>query len=75
MRACSARRATRSDNEYMTEKEMMLRWVQTWKEYGPELEKIRLREVREEDNLLSLRLLAPAFDHARAPIRRTSRRG
>jgi len=54
---------------------MMLRWVQTWKEYGPELEKIRLREVREEDNLLSLRLLAPAFDHARAPIRRTSRRG
>ncbi|MFN0102379.1 MAG: hypothetical protein ACKV2U_09865 [Bryobacteraceae bacterium] len=48
----------------MTEQEMIRRWVQTWKEFGPELEKIRLREVREEDNLLSLRLLAPAFDHA-----------
>jgi hypothetical protein len=48
----------------MTENEMIRRWAQTWKEFGPELEKIRLREVRDEDNLLSLRLLAPAFDHA-----------
>ena len=48
----------------MTEKEMNRRWAQTWKEYGPELEKIRLREVRVEDNLLSLRLLARAFNHA-----------
>jgi hypothetical protein len=43
---------------------MMRRWAQTWKEAGPELEKIRLREVRDEDNLLSLRLLARAFNHA-----------
>ena len=43
---------------------MNRRWAQTWKEYGPELEKIRLREVRVEDNLLSLRLLARAFNHA-----------
>ena len=49
----------------MTEKEIIARWVGTWKEYGPELERIRLREVREEDNLLSLQLLAPAFEHAR----------
>lgn len=48
----------------MTEKEMIQRWVQTWKEAGPELERIRLREVRDEDNLLSLQLLAPAFEHA-----------
>ena len=48
----------------MTEKEMNRRWAQTWKEYGPELEKIRLREVRVEDNLLSLRLLARAFNYA-----------
>ena len=60
----SARKASRSDNRDMTEKEMIRVWVQTWKEYGPELEKIRLREVREEDNLLSLRLLARAFNHA-----------
>ena len=43
---------------------MNRRWAQTWKEYGPELEKIRLREVRVEDNLLSLRLLARAFNYA-----------
>jgi hypothetical protein len=48
----------------MTEKEMNRRWARTWKEFGPELEKIRLREVRDEDNLLSLKLLAPAFEHA-----------
>ena len=60
----SARKASRSDNRDMTEKEMIRVWVRTWKEFGPELEKIRLREVREEDNLLSLRLLAPAFDQA-----------
>jgi len=44
--------------------EEMRRWAQTWKEVGPELELIRLREVREEDNLLSLKLLARAFNHA-----------
>lgn len=48
----------------MTEKESILRWVRTWKEFGPELERMRLREVRDEDNLLSLRLLAPMFNHA-----------
>jgi hypothetical protein len=48
----------------MTEKEMVRHWAQTWKKFGPELEKIRLREVRDEDNLLSLKLLAPAFNHA-----------
>ena len=48
----------------MTEDEMVRRWVQTWKEYGPELEKIRLREVRDADNLLSLQLLARAFNQA-----------
>ncbi len=64
MSACNAPKTSRRDNEDMTEKEMNRRWAQTWKEYGPELEKIRLREVRVEDNLLSLRLLAPAFDYA-----------
>ena len=43
---------------------MIRKWVDAWKEAGPELERIRLREVREEDNLLSLQLLAPAFEHA-----------
>ena len=48
----------------MTERESARKWAQTWKEYGPELEKIRLREVRDEDNLLSLKLLARVFNHA-----------
>ena len=48
----------------MTEQEKIRRWVETWKSAGPELEKIRLREIRDEDNLLSLRLLARAFNHA-----------
>ena len=48
----------------MTEREMIHCWVQTWKEAGPELETIRLREVRDEDNRLSLTLLARAFNHA-----------
>jgi hypothetical protein len=47
----------------MTEREMMERWVRTWKEAGPELERIRLREVRDADNLLSLRMLARAFNY------------
>lgn len=48
----------------MTEKELLRYWAQTWKSAGPELERIRLLEVRDEDNLLSLRLLAPAFELA-----------
>ena len=48
----------------MAGKEMIRRWAQTWKEAGPELERIRLREVRDEDNLHSLKLLARAFHHA-----------
>jgi hypothetical protein len=48
----------------MTEEETIRRWAQTWKAAGPELERIRLREARDEDNLLSLRLLARAFNHA-----------
>ncbi|MBI2685337.1 MAG: hypothetical protein HYX27_03400 [Acidobacteria bacterium] len=50
----------------MDEKELIRRWAQTWKEAGPELEKIRLREARDEDTLLSLQLLAPAFELALA---------
>ena len=48
----------------MTEKEMLRRWVDAWAEAGPELERIRLREIREEDALLSLQILAPAFEQA-----------
>src|SRR5947208_2052176 len=42
----------------MTEKEMLRYWAQTWTSAGPELERIRLLEVRGGDNLLSGPLLA-----------------
>jgi len=42
----------------------MREWVRTWKEYGPELELIRLREVRDPDNLLTLQLLTRNFNQA-----------
>jgi hypothetical protein len=48
----------------MTERELVRHWAQTWKECGPELERIRLREVRDEDNVLSLQQLARMFNHA-----------
>lgn len=41
-------------------------WVDTWRQAGPALEQIRLRELRDEDTQLSLRLLARAFNQATA---------
>ena len=43
---------------------MIRRWVQTWKEAGPELEAIRRREIREPDNLQALASMESAFNHA-----------
>jgi len=48
----------------MTDKKIIRFWARTWKAAGPELERIRLLEVRDEDTLLSLKLLAPAFELA-----------
>lgn len=50
--------------EPVTERATMRKWVQTWKYAGPELELIRLREVRDADNFLTLTLPAPAFEQA-----------
>ena len=48
----------------MDDRELMRRWVQTWKEAGPELEAIRRREVRDADNLKVLASLEDAFNQA-----------
>ena len=48
----------------MDEGDKIRRWVETWKEAGPELEAIRRREVAEADNLRVLALLEDAFNHA-----------
>jgi hypothetical protein len=60
--------------EGMDEREAIRRWVETWKEAGPELEAIRHREIREADNLKTLALLECAFNQAlrTAPLRPSS---
>jgi hypothetical protein len=48
----------------MDEREAMRRWVETWKQAGPELEAIRRREVKNLDTLETLAVLEGAFNHA-----------
>jgi hypothetical protein len=48
----------------MDEREITLRWVETWKQAGPELEAIRRREIRDADNLRVLAILERAFNQA-----------
>lgn len=52
------------DTRSMDEREKIRRWVQTWKEAGPQLEAIRRREIQEADNLETLAILESAFNHA-----------
>lgn len=55
---------SRSDIAYFQERELLRRWVDTWREAGPVLEAIRHREIREADNLQVLASLEGAFNHA-----------
>ncbi|MGD0620778.1 MAG: hypothetical protein ABSB67_24385 [Bryobacteraceae bacterium] len=48
----------------MDEREKIRLWVKTWEKAGPELEAIRIREMREADNLKVLEMLEGAFNHA-----------
>lgn len=48
----------------MDEREMIQRWVQAWKECGPELEVIRREEIAKWDNLADLLSLADLFEDA-----------
>jgi hypothetical protein len=40
------------------------RWVETWKQAGPELAAIRHQEIRDADNVKVLAALEGAFNHA-----------
>jgi hypothetical protein len=55
----------------MDSRELVRRWVETWKQAGPELEAIRREEIRTQDNLKVLALLEDAFNHglATTPLR------
>ncbi|HXB72919.1 MAG TPA: hypothetical protein VNY05_32080 [Candidatus Acidoferrales bacterium] len=46
------------------ERELMRRWVATWREAGPVLEAIRGREIQQADNVEVLAMLECAFNHA-----------
>jgi hypothetical protein len=48
----------------MDEREMMRRWVETWKQAGPELEAIWREEVGRLDPLEHLEALEDAFNYA-----------
>lgn len=48
----------------MTEAERIRHWAQTWKQSGPELERLRWKQVRDEDQTLSVRQLARALNYA-----------
>jgi hypothetical protein len=58
----------------MSERDLIRRWAQTWKQATPELEAIRRREVAESDNLHVLALLEDAFNSAleTTPLRSSS---
>ena len=45
---------------------MMRRWVEAWKEAGPELEAIRREEIAKADNYRVVDLLEDAFNAALA---------
>jgi hypothetical protein len=55
---------SRVDNDNMDERETMRRWVQAWKEAGPELEAIRREEIGRLDTLSVLAGLEGAFHQA-----------
>lgn len=43
------------------------RWVQTWRRAGAELERIRRKELRAQDNYQVIQLLLGDFDYSRPP--------
>jgi hypothetical protein len=62
-----------TDNRSMEERELMRRWVETWKRAGPELEAIREREIREADNVRVVAILRGAMNlAAKLPARPSS---
>jgi hypothetical protein len=48
----------------MDDRDKIRRWVQIWQQAGPEIEAIRVREIREADNLKVIASLESAFNHA-----------
>ena len=59
----------------MDERELMRRWVDSWKESGPVLDAVRRPEVEHADNLKVLATLECAFNSATGKCRPDLPRG
>ena len=46
------------------EREQIRQWAETWQKAGPELERIRRKEIRETDTMQSVQILAGGFQSA-----------
>ena len=57
-----------------TEEANARRWVQAWKEAGPELERIRAEEIRATDTVRAMEQLDELFTHGALslPVRESS---
>ncbi|MCC7518694.1 MAG: hypothetical protein IT578_05870 [Verrucomicrobiae bacterium] len=47
------------------ERELTLKWIETWRLAGPELERIRREEIETCDTSVAVRALDDAFESAR----------
>ncbi|MFZ4695846.1 MAG: hypothetical protein ACOYMV_12040 [Verrucomicrobiia bacterium] len=46
------------------ERELTLKWIETWRRAGPELERIRREEIRKVETAAAMRALTDAFESA-----------
>jgi hypothetical protein len=46
-----------ADEKTLPDRELMRRWVETWRQAGPELEEIRRREIEATDSAVAIRQL------------------
>ncbi len=61
-----------ADSPATTERELMRRWVETWRQAGEELALIREREIRELDTREAIRQIFSAGALTQEPPRATS---
>jgi len=60
-----------TDGRQSTDREMIRRWVETWLRAGPELDKIRRREIETVDTREAIRQIfgaAAPVDRQRVPL-------
>ena len=51
-----------------TEREQAKQWAEAWKQAGPELERIRRKEIRETDTFEALKAFLGPIDFSKEPF-------